>query len=162
MRFIVQRHHFLVTTTDEGSETILGQRRVLSPTQIFNIEFPYLLVPQLTISISKTFSNFEQIESLDLSYNRLIGGIPSELITLYNLEVFTVAHNNLSGKTPKMKGQFSTFNSSSGETTNIFATISNDVGNEHEIDITAFASSFAASYVCLLGLATILNIDLYW
>ncbi|XP_042483952.1 E3 ubiquitin ligase BIG BROTHER-related-like [Macadamia integrifolia] len=48
MRFIVQRDHFLVTTTDEGSETILGQGRVLSPTQIFDIEFPYLLVPQVS------------------------------------------------------------------------------------------------------------------
>ncbi|XP_042478855.1 RING finger protein mug145-like [Macadamia integrifolia] len=48
MRFIVQRDHFLVTTTDDGSETILGQERVLSPTQIFDIEFPHLLVPHVS------------------------------------------------------------------------------------------------------------------
>ncbi|XP_042495101.1 receptor-like protein 56 [Macadamia integrifolia] len=129
---------------------------------------------QLIGSIPKAFSNLKQIESLDLSYNRLTGKIPSELTTLYNLEVFTVAYNNLSDKTPEMKGQFSTFDSfsyegnpylyglplpktsfcsSSGESTNTFATTLNDMENEDEIDMTAFASSFAASYVvCLLDL----------
>ncbi|XP_042486208.1 receptor-like protein 15 [Macadamia integrifolia] len=139
---------------------------------------------KLTGSIPKTFSNLEQIESLDLSYNKLTGEIPSELTVLNFLAVFTVAYNNLSGKTPEMQRQFSTFDSfsyegnpylcglplpktsfcsSSGESTNTFATTSNDMENEDEIDMTAFASSFAASYVvCLLGLATILYINPYW
>jgi hypothetical protein len=62
-------------------------------------------------SIPATFSNLKQIESLDLSYNNLNGAIP-QLIEITTLEVFSVAHNNLSGKTPERKYQFGTFDES--------------------------------------------------
>ncbi|CAI0389498.1 unnamed protein product [Linum tenue] len=51
----------------------------------------------LTGSIPSTFSKFEQIESLDLCYNNLTA-------------VFSVAYNNLSGRTPERVAQFATFN----------------------------------------------------
>ncbi|CAI0387229.1 unnamed protein product, partial [Linum tenue] len=54
----------------------------------------------LSGSIPSTFSNLKQIESLDLSYNKL------------NAD-FSVAHNNLSGKTLGNVAQFGTFDESS-------------------------------------------------
>ncbi|KAG8639353.1 hypothetical protein MANES_14G120121v8 [Manihot esculenta] len=56
-----------------------------------------------------TFSNLGQIESLDLSYNNLEGKIPPQLTRLYSLAVFSVAHNNFSGKTSERLAQFATF-----------------------------------------------------
>ena len=71
---------------------------------------------QLTGSIPHTFSNLKEIESLDLSHNRLTGQIPPQMVIELNfLTVFTVAHNNLSGKTPERKFQFATFEQSSYE-----------------------------------------------
>ncbi|XP_030963299.1 putative receptor-like protein 8 [Quercus lobata] len=67
----------------------------------------------LTGPIPTTFSNLKQMESLDLSYNNLIGKIPLELTE--SLEVFSVAHDILSGTTPKRKNQFGTFDESSYE-----------------------------------------------
>ncbi|KAF2317537.1 hypothetical protein GH714_024135 [Hevea brasiliensis] len=52
---------------------------------------------KLTGLIPQSFSNLKQIESLDLSYNNLNGKIP-QLTQLYFLAVFSVAHNNLSGR----------------------------------------------------------------
>ncbi|KAJ4830366.1 hypothetical protein Tsubulata_037262, partial [Turnera subulata] len=42
-----------------------------------------------------TFSNLEQIESLDLSHNGLSGEIPQQLTQLNFLEVFIVSYYNL-------------------------------------------------------------------
>nr|XP_023926935.1 receptor-like protein EIX2 [Quercus suber] len=64
-------------------------------------------------SIPKSFSNLIEVESLDLSHNRLSGEIPPQLIELTFLAVFSVACNNLSGRTPDMKAQFGTFDASS-------------------------------------------------
>ena len=52
---------------------------------------------------------------MDLSYNNLNGVIPPQLTVLNTLEVFSVAHNNLSGETPERKYQFGTFDESSYE-----------------------------------------------
>ncbi|KAF7848345.1 hypothetical protein BT93_L2079 [Corymbia citriodora subsp. variegata] len=57
----------------------------------------------------------ESVESLDLSYNSLISPIPPQLIELYTLLDFRVAHNNLSGRTPDRKNQFGTFGETSYE-----------------------------------------------
>ncbi|PKH63831.1 hypothetical protein CRG98_050256 [Punica granatum] len=65
--------------------------------------------------IPSTFSGLKQIESLDLSYNRLSGKIPPQLTELCFLSIFTVAHNNLSGQTPERKNQFATFDERSYE-----------------------------------------------
>ena len=69
---------------------------------------------QLTGSIPKTLSNLIDLESLDLFYSCLRREIPPQLIELTFLEVFSVAYNNLSGRTPCMK-QFGTFDASSYE-----------------------------------------------
>ena len=45
----------------------------------------------------------------------VIGKIPSQLIEITFLAVFSVAHNNLSGRTPDMKAQFETFSASDYE-----------------------------------------------
>ncbi|KAK4853393.1 hypothetical protein QYF36_008533 [Acer negundo] len=50
---------------------------------------------ELSGPIPLSFSYLRQIESLDLSYNYLNGKIPTQLVELYNLAVFSVAHNNL-------------------------------------------------------------------
>nr|GLL21495.1 LRR receptor-like serine/threonine-protein kinase FLS2 [Ipomoea trifida] len=63
----------------------------------------------------ETFSKLHNIESLDLSNNKLIGKIPNTLLKLYSLEVFSVAYNNLTGAIPGQNAQFGTFDESSYE-----------------------------------------------
>jgi len=50
----------------------------------------------------------KNVESLDLSHNKLSGGIPYEFVGMTSLSVFNVAYNNLSGRVP-FERQFSTF-----------------------------------------------------
>ncbi|KAK8602119.1 hypothetical protein V6N12_051937 [Hibiscus sabdariffa] len=66
-------------------------------------------LPCLTGPIPPTFVNLKQIESLDLSYNKLSGDIPSQLVKLTFLSDFNVSFNNLSGRTPPRVAQFGTF-----------------------------------------------------
>ncbi|KAJ0087267.1 hypothetical protein Patl1_07391 [Pistacia atlantica] len=54
------------------------------------------------------FSNLNQIESLN-------GKIPPKLVDIVTVSVFTVAHDNLSGKTPGYILQFGTFDNGSYE-----------------------------------------------
>jgi len=63
--------------------------------------------------IPATFSNLKQIENIDLSYNNLNDIISRQLTKITTLAVFSVAHNNLSGKTLEKKYQFETFDESS-------------------------------------------------
>ena len=56
----------------------------------------------------ETFSKMKDIESLDLSFNKLYGPIPFPLTGLNSLAVFNVSYNNLSGTIPHGK-QFNTF-----------------------------------------------------
>ncbi|KAL9315387.1 hypothetical protein ACSQ67_016388 [Phaseolus vulgaris] len=65
--------------------------------------------------LKDSFSKLVQTESLDLSFNKLSGEIPSKLNILTSLEVFSVAHNNLSGPIPEWTNQFATFDESSYE-----------------------------------------------
>ena len=54
----------------------------------------------------------KELQSLDLSSNRLTGAIPPQLTALTFLEVLNLSKNHLSGEIPQ-KGQFSTFNNDS-------------------------------------------------
>jgi Leucine-rich repeat (LRR) protein len=53
----------------------------------------------------KLFSVSSLSEGLDLSYNKLIGPIPSEISSLNNLELLNLSNNQLSGKIPASLGQ---------------------------------------------------------
>jgi len=95
------------------------------------------------------------------------------------LEVFSVAYNNLSGKTPERKAQFGTFDESSyegspllcgpplrscSETNSQLQPVPN---NEQEdngfIDMDAFIVSFEACYIIVsLAIAAALYINPYW
>ncbi|XP_024039518.1 LRR receptor-like serine/threonine-protein kinase FLS2 [Citrus clementina] len=116
-------------------------------------------------SIPSTFSNLEQIESLDISYNKLIGKTPHQLVELKALAVFSVAYNNLSDEIPKWKAQFATFNKSSYEGNTFLcgfplpickspvtmseASTSNE-GDDNLIDIDSFFITFTPSYVIVI------------
>ncbi|XP_042032210.1 receptor-like protein 9DC3 [Salvia splendens] len=75
-----------------------------------------LYIDSLTITMTLTvkggipasLGNITELESLDLSSNRLEGEIPTELTKLTFLSVI-----NISGKIPQSSGQFSTFENTS-------------------------------------------------
>ncbi|RWR74179.1 Leucine-rich repeat-containing protein [Cinnamomum micranthum f. kanehirae] len=62
--------------------------------------------------LSVSFQSLENIESLDLSHNKLVGMIPPQMVQLHSLSTFSVAFNNLSGAIPHEK-QFLIFDESS-------------------------------------------------
>ncbi|KAJ9162637.1 hypothetical protein P3X46_022396 [Hevea brasiliensis] len=149
----------------------------LSMIQVLNLSHN-----SLTGLIPQSFSNLKQIESLDLSYNKLNGKIP-QLTQLHWLAVFSVAHNNLSGKTPEMVAQFATFDNSSYEgnpflcgpplskscfSSSIMPRVSEEDKKDHKrdggfMDMDAFYVSFLISYaLVLLTMAAILYINPYW
>ncbi|XP_057987789.1 cuscuta receptor 1-like isoform X1 [Hevea brasiliensis] len=149
----------------------------LSMIQVLNLSHN-----SLTGLIPQSFSNLKQIESLDLSYNKLNGKIP-QLTQLHWLAVFSVAHNNLSGKTPEMVAQFATFDNSSYEgnpflcgpplskscfSSSIMPRVSEEDKKDHKrdggfMDMDAFYVSFLISYaLVLLTMAAILFINPYW
>ncbi|XP_050289288.1 receptor-like protein 56 isoform X14 [Quercus robur] len=133
-------------------------------------------------SIPKSFSDLTNVESLDLSHNRLSGEIPPQLIELTFLEVFSVAYNNLSGRTPDMKAQFGTFDASSYDGNPFLCGLpleknctgrddsptpmhSSDVSDErwYKVDQTVFFTSFSVTYIMFcLGVITVLYINTHW
>lgn len=112
---------------------------------------------------------------MDLSYNRLTGEIPSELIALNFLSVFSVAYNNLSGRTPARVAQFGTFEKQSYEGNNFLCgTPLPDCGTNNtklpelydegtnDSFIVAFQWSFLGSYiVAFLGVVAYLYCSPY-
>ena len=140
-----------------------------------------LLHSSLIEPIPPTFLRLEEIESLDLSYNKLEGEIPPQLIRLYSLVVFNVAHNNLFGKTPIRIAQFATFTESSCKD-NLFLcrqpfpkvcytnmppspmpTSMNNEGNGGFMYMEVFYVSFGVAYIMvLLVIGAIMHLNLYW
>ncbi|KAL5769766.1 hypothetical protein ACOSP7_013920 [Xanthoceras sorbifolium] len=127
------------------------------------------------------FSHLKNIESLDLSHNKLSGRIPPQLTELYSLSIFNVTFNNLSGLVPN-QGQFGTFDESNykgnpgpcgsqikrscrSEPTTPPASPSDveEEENESAIDIVSFYwSFFASSVTTILGLILILWLNSDW
>uniref|UniRef100_A0A6N2LMP4 Uncharacterized protein n=1 Tax=Salix viminalis TaxID=40686 RepID=A0A6N2LMP4_SALVM len=137
-------------------------------------------------SISSSQQSFEfttknEIESLDLSYNKLEGEIPPQLTKLYSLEIFSVAHNNLSGKTPARVAQFATFEESCYKDNTFLCgqplpkacdpemppsptpTSTNKEDNGGFMDMEVFYVSFGVAYIMvLLVIGAVLYINPYW
>ncbi|KAG2667113.1 hypothetical protein I3760_15G096400 [Carya illinoinensis] len=146
-----------------------------------NIHALNLSFKNLTGSIPTQFSNPQQIESLDLSHNNLDDTISPQLIELNSLAVFNVAHNKFWGTTPKRKAQFGTFDESSYKEnpllcgpplhkacTKIQTSSNIPIDDERDeacgfMDLEVFYASFAVSYtIMLLGIVSILYINLHW
>jgi hypothetical protein len=129
--------------------------------------------------IPPTFSRLKEIESLDLSHNKLDGEIPPQLTELFSLEIFSVAHNNLSGKTPARVAQFATFEESCykdnpflcgeplpkicGASMLPSPTSMNNEDNGGFIDMEVFYVSFGIAYIMVLVvIVAVLYINPYW
>ncbi|XP_059636209.1 cuscuta receptor 1-like [Cornus florida] len=132
----------------------------------------------------------DYMSGLDLSRNLLAGEIPSVIgylseIHALNLShnnriVFSVSHNNLSGRTPDQKAQFSTFEKSSYEGNPLLcgppihntctkieppSTLPHQYSSEEEgfMDFGVFYVTFMVSFIiALLGVIAVLCIDPYW
>ena len=97
--------------------------------------------------------------------------------------MFSVAYNNLSGKTPDMKAQFSTFSASSYEGNQLLcglplvksctnrdnspptSTQSSDASDEkwYKVDQALFFTSFSVTYIMFfLGVITVLYNNPHW
>ncbi|CAN0900926.1 Receptor-like protein 56 [Linum grandiflorum] len=127
---------------------------------------------ELTGPIPSAFSSLDQMESLDISYNNLTA-------------VFSVAYNNLSGKTPERIAQFATFDQDCYDGNPFlcgwplptkcstprempspalmpFAEEDSD-GEAGIIDMEVFAASFTVSFgMVLLAIAAVLYINENW
>ncbi|KAK1550844.1 hypothetical protein Q3G72_025793 [Acer saccharum] len=139
-----------------------------------------------------SFRNSSSMVTLDLGYNRINGSIPNWIGGLFNLtylilnnnnlQVFSVAYNNLSGRTLGVVAQFATFNASSYEgnpllcglplpkscdtieSPTLLPTNSSDIGEENDfMEMDIFYISFTVSYaIVLLTIVTVLFINPYW
>ncbi|XP_020890388.1 receptor-like protein 2 [Arabidopsis lyrata subsp. lyrata] len=130
-------------------------------------------------SIPESFSQLKDIESLDLSFNKLYGPIPTPLTGLINsLAVFNVSYNNLSGSIPQGK-QFNTFGENSylgnpllcGPLTNRSCDTDNWkepdeeilINDKANIDAVAFYWSLGVTYVTVLvGIFVFICFDSPW
>ncbi|KAF2317548.1 hypothetical protein GH714_024353 [Hevea brasiliensis] len=181
LRYFQGRILRLMSGLDLSCNNLTGE----IPVEIGNLDKIQLLNlshNKLTGLIPQSFSNLTQIESLDLSYNNLNGKI-AQLTQLYFLAVFSVAHNNLSGRTPEMVAQFATFENSSYEgnpflcgpplsrscfSSSIMPRFSEEDKKYHKkdggfVDIDAFHVSFLISYaIVLLTIAASPTSTIFW
>ncbi|XP_042035024.1 putative receptor like protein 25 [Salvia splendens] len=95
--------------------TTIGYLEGLVRLYLYNnrLEWGIILTTFAEGNIPASFGNVTQLESLDLSSNRLEGEIPTELTKLTFLSVINLSMYNLSGKIPQSNGQFSTFENTS-------------------------------------------------
>jgi hypothetical protein len=111
----------------------------------------------------------------------LEGEIPSQLTELYSLAVFSVAHNNLSGKTPARVAQFATFEESCYKDNPFLCgqplskvcgaamsplptpTLTTNKDNSGFMDMEVFYVTFGVAYImALLVIGAVLYINPYW
>ncbi|KAK4707320.1 hypothetical protein R3W88_033094 [Solanum pinnatisectum] len=100
--------------------------------------------------IRNTFSNLQEIESLDLSCNRLNGSIPVGLLAIYEGNPFLCGYplDNKCGMSPKLSNT---------------TKINGDEESSESEDIECFYIGFVVSYgAILLGLAAALCFNRYW
>ncbi|KAJ0794568.1 putative non-specific serine/threonine protein kinase [Helianthus annuus] len=152
-----------------------------------------------TLSYAYKGNVLDIMSGLDLSFNKLIGYIPEELGLLTGIHVlnlshnkltgpipadyqkFNVSYNNLSGRLPEMKAQFSTFNKESYKGNPLLCglplenkcTIQSlliqptNEERSHEkwynMDMVSFYGSFGSTwFVFILGFITLLCVNPYW
>ncbi|GLT39438.1 hypothetical protein SLA2020_136270 [Shorea laevis] len=72
----------------------------------------FRIILNIIVFTSLTLGNLKNLETLDLSQNKLTGSISTQLTQLNFLEVFNVSYNHLTGPIPKGQ-QFDTFDNSS-------------------------------------------------
>ncbi|KAF5931577.1 hypothetical protein HYC85_027748 [Camellia sinensis] len=153
---------------------------------------------ELTCSIPFELGILSSVHALNLSHNLLTGPIPKTFSNLTQFErkhpnrtneskflgVFTMAHNNFSGKILDRKAQFGTFEASSYEGNPFLCgppleknctaivdsphlptpvSLDKTEGKWYDIDLGAFSASFVRTYITFLfGFAAILYINPYW
>ncbi|KAI3773443.1 hypothetical protein L1987_47972 [Smallanthus sonchifolius] len=163
-----------VTLLDLSSNSLSGdipdELGLLTQIRIMNLSHN-----MLTGRIPLKLSNLTNMESLDLSSNCLTGKVPQELTKS------ATAYNNLSGKLPEMKAQFSTFTKESYQgnpllcgpplekkcTTESHKTYPSNKEETYEqwydVDLTSFYGSCGSTwFVFMFGFATLLYIHPYW